>query len=128
MQLNLNLKQQNFNGKLIIGDNITDDIVNVLSKSKLIRNLLKQEDDLFVNAKWRFATRDEICIYGKDDVLYKVFFSVRKPVKNIFDRIANFFATKKYLSSNYHSSQTNSVLAKNEERISKVLSKWIKNN
>ena len=105
---------------MIIGSTVTDDIVEAVRRNKVVQKILTQNDDLFLDAKMRFASRQEIYL-GRDEVLYKVFFSVRKPVKNIMDKITNFFAAKKYLSTSYHSAQTNSALLKNEKRISNLL-------
>ena len=119
---NLNLNQQNFNGKLFFDANIEEDLVGLISKNKQIKKILSSSpNDLYVGANIRMASHSEIYAQGRDEVLTKIYFTVKRPVKSFSDKIKNFFARKRFLTSQYHSSQTNWRVINNDTRINEIV-------
>lgn len=128
MKTNSNLNSASFNGKLVVLSNISKDFADVVAQNSVAKKILQGAEDLYIGAKMRTATYDEIYSQGRDDELYKVFFYTQKPVKSFADKISNMFALKQFLSSDYHSSSTNFSLIRNKQHLSGILSNLIKNN
>ena len=125
MKINNN-NQQNFNGKLFVAPNISDEIIEAIKNNKQLKQVLSSPNDLYVGVKLRLASKNEIYKQGRDDVLTKIYFFIEKPAKSFMDKVRNFFAKKYYLTSRYHSNHTNLQMINNEEHIAKIVAKMLK--